>query len=471
MRRSIFGFIVCIIALAVNAQVPVILAPLPQFHSILSNGSPNALGCVFTYFSGTTTPLGTYTDSTGTTLNANPVILSSSGSANIWIQAGIAYSFTVKSFGGVNCATGSTIYSVRGIAGGTSSAVTVVPFSATPSFNVTAQDQLFQITLTGNAAALPLNFTGVSAPVLVTFQITEDNVGGHTWAWPPNVIGGAPILTTANQTTTQHFIWNGTSTVALGPAVTGNGPALSADALTLTGALTGNTIFANTYTGGNMTLTGLDTNQGTATILPNNNATGTVLNELAAVVNGTAQLAGIGPQTNLLGIVIAGAGTTGSATIQRSGVVSCVFDGPTVNGADVVPSSTNAGQCHAISGLAGNEPAFAGLILGIISETHGGGGTYPFNMFNRGSNSIVVMGSNGNNINFQKAVLFSGALVAGTKVITFTGNAVYAVNGNLCWGTDLTANNPIQFINNATNQVTVTGTGTDSFLGMCIGNF
>src|SRR6478609_3300214 len=103
--------------LPLRAQVTVapFLTSNPQFLN--TNGSPNSAGCVFTYAAGTTTPLVTYSDSAGTTPNANPVILNSGGfpsAGGIWLTSE-AYKFVVKSAGGVNCASGSTITTTDGI--------------------------------------------------------------------------------------------------------------------------------------------------------------------------------------------------------------------------------------------------------------------------------------------------------------------------------------------------------------------
>ena len=49
-----------------------------------NNGVPLAGGKVYTYEPGTTTLKNTYTDSTGTIPNTNPIILDSKGEANIW---------------------------------------------------------------------------------------------------------------------------------------------------------------------------------------------------------------------------------------------------------------------------------------------------------------------------------------------------------------------------------------------------
>ena len=61
------------------------LSPSPKVQFFTAAGVPLVGGKLFTYASGTTTPLATYTDSTGVTANANPVILDSRGEANVWL--------------------------------------------------------------------------------------------------------------------------------------------------------------------------------------------------------------------------------------------------------------------------------------------------------------------------------------------------------------------------------------------------
>lgn len=221
--QILFALILLAAASLCKAQTTVTLAPIPQFVSYLQNGTPNALGCVFTYASGTTSPIPTYTDSTGDTQNQNPVILTAGGTANIWLAAGQSYTLTVKSYGGTKCASGNSVYTVNGIGGGASTLTTVVPFSATPSFTDLAQNQLFEFTLTGNAVALPLSVVGVTPPGLIEFQIIEDSAGGHTFSWPSNMVGGCAIGILANEVNTQQFLWNGTVATALGGCVTNNG--------------------------------------------------------------------------------------------------------------------------------------------------------------------------------------------------------------------------------------------------------
>lgn len=61
------------------------LPPLPKVQFFDANGEPLVGGKLYTYSAGTTSPLATYTDSTGNTANANPVILDSRGEANVWL--------------------------------------------------------------------------------------------------------------------------------------------------------------------------------------------------------------------------------------------------------------------------------------------------------------------------------------------------------------------------------------------------
>src|SRR5262249_31517416 len=149
----------------------------------------------------------------------NPVILSASGypttpsggAGGIFIQAGEQYSIKVMSAGGSNCASGSTIYTVDGVGGGAQFLTTTVPYSATPTFVLGAQNQLFKIPLPGDASSQPLGASGIPPPAIVTWEITQDVSGAHTFAFPSNSVGGCTIGSLANQVTVQQFIWDGTN--------------------------------------------------------------------------------------------------------------------------------------------------------------------------------------------------------------------------------------------------------------------
>jgi hypothetical protein len=73
----------------------VILSPSPKMQFFTAAGVPLVGGKLFTYASGTTTPLVTYTDSTGNTANTNPVILDSRGEASVWFGP-LRYTLVLK---------------------------------------------------------------------------------------------------------------------------------------------------------------------------------------------------------------------------------------------------------------------------------------------------------------------------------------------------------------------------------------
>jgi hypothetical protein len=63
-----------------------------------NSGNVLAGGRLFTYAAGTSTPLASYTSSTGLTANANPIILDSAGRVplQIWLTDGVAYKFVLQ---------------------------------------------------------------------------------------------------------------------------------------------------------------------------------------------------------------------------------------------------------------------------------------------------------------------------------------------------------------------------------------
>ena len=61
------------------------LSPTPKLQFFDANGAPLASGLLYTYEAGSTTPLATYTDSTGVSANTNPIVLDSRGEANVWL--------------------------------------------------------------------------------------------------------------------------------------------------------------------------------------------------------------------------------------------------------------------------------------------------------------------------------------------------------------------------------------------------
>lgn len=71
------------------------LSPLLKQRFFDANGLPLAGGLLYSYAAGTTTPQVTYSNSTGTT-NTNPVVLDSSGYADVWLDPTLAYKFVLE---------------------------------------------------------------------------------------------------------------------------------------------------------------------------------------------------------------------------------------------------------------------------------------------------------------------------------------------------------------------------------------
>ena len=91
------------------------LSPTPKLQFFDANGAPLAGGLLYTYEAGSTTPLATYTDSTGVSANINPIVLDSRGEANVWLEGAI-YKFALYT----SVASGSVlIWTVDNINGST----------------------------------------------------------------------------------------------------------------------------------------------------------------------------------------------------------------------------------------------------------------------------------------------------------------------------------------------------------------
>lgn len=84
---------------------------LPKFQFSSSVGVPLASGTLTVYLAGTTTPTDTWQNSALSILNTNPIVLSSSGEATIYLDSSITYKFVLKN------AVGATIWTVNNISG------------------------------------------------------------------------------------------------------------------------------------------------------------------------------------------------------------------------------------------------------------------------------------------------------------------------------------------------------------------
>lgn len=142
-------------------------APFNYFAD--ANGAPLAGGKVYTYAAGTTTPQASYTDYTGVTPLANPVILDSAGRTTIWLSG--SYKIVVKDSLdntisttdniSATTATATELNYLSGVTPGTATASKAVVLDS--SKNVTGlATNTFNISSTGiaNMAAVQGSMTG-----------------------------------------------------------------------------------------------------------------------------------------------------------------------------------------------------------------------------------------------------------------------------------------------------------------------
>lgn len=106
-------------------------------------------------------------------------------------------------------------------------------------------------------------------------------------------------------------------------------------------------------------------------VIPNKGTTGTTINKLAkfdtTASPATAVIATTADTTNVLGLVVSGAGTTGSATILSQGIGPCQFDNTATVDHYVVVSVTDNGMCHD-TGSATTFPTGV-MVLGKVYES------------------------------------------------------------------------------------------------------
>lgn len=163
------------------------LSPIGNDQQCDANGNPLVGGGIYTYLAGTSTPAATYTDNTGGTPQANPIVLNSLGlpTSPVWLLGGVTYKFIIKDSGG------STIHTIDNVAGINDSTVTVsdwVSLGVTPtylsatSFSVTGdQTALLEVgrrvksSNTGGTAYSTINSSSYSAGI-TTVTLKNDSL-------------------------------------------------------------------------------------------------------------------------------------------------------------------------------------------------------------------------------------------------------------------------------------------------------
>jgi hypothetical protein len=93
----------------------VLLSPIGNgFQFFTTTGLPLAGGYLYSYQAGSSTPLATYTDSTGAVANTNPIVLGTDGRPpfEIWLTTGYSYKFVLADSTNAVIQTYDNIYAI-----------------------------------------------------------------------------------------------------------------------------------------------------------------------------------------------------------------------------------------------------------------------------------------------------------------------------------------------------------------------
>lgn len=172
--KRILRFLLPLLCLPCLAQVAVAPATIPHITFVNGSGGPCATCSLYTYIAGTTTPQATYTDSTGTSQNANPIVLDAAGGANIWLGSN-SYKFILKD------TTGATIWSVDNVNAGTlfpcsTAGAIQIANSSTTGLTCDPSITINTVTHTIKVGTLPTNYVTIGAlgtPTSWTFDTTS----------------------------------------------------------------------------------------------------------------------------------------------------------------------------------------------------------------------------------------------------------------------------------------------------------
>ena len=230
--------------------------PGAQFFD--DNGDPLSGGKIFTYAAGTTTPKATYTDYTGGTAHANPIILDAAGRppSEVWLTYGDAYKFILKdsldtlvgTFDHIDGIPPININLVR-LYGSTSGYIDLVAPAVAGANTVTFPAATGTVALTSSPT-----FTGTTT--VATLTASENITGAKT-------VSGRLLSASQTVSVDGYLYMGGTGQAKLPVGST----AQRAGAFSGTGQITGTTLTISNVTGGALyigaTITGAGITAGT----------------------------------------------------------------------------------------------------------------------------------------------------------------------------------------------------------------
>ena len=141
-----------------------------------NNGVPLAGGLLYSYAAGTTTPLATYTTSSGSTANSNPIVLDAAGrpAGEIWLSP-VAYKLVLKTSAGVQLWSMDNITGLPSAGSQDDQVATAGQTAFTVGFTYTVGNNSLSVLVNGSKQIVTLNYIETSSTV-VTF-VDGLNVG------------------------------------------------------------------------------------------------------------------------------------------------------------------------------------------------------------------------------------------------------------------------------------------------------
>jgi hypothetical protein len=141
-----------------------------------NNGVPLAGGLLYSYAAGTTTPLATYTTSSGSTANSNPIILDAAGRPpnEIWLSA-VAYKLVLKTSTDVQLWVMDNITGLPAAGSQDDQVATAGQTAFTVGFTYTVGNNSLSVLVNGSKQIVTLNYVETNTTT-VTF-LTGLNVG------------------------------------------------------------------------------------------------------------------------------------------------------------------------------------------------------------------------------------------------------------------------------------------------------
>jgi hypothetical protein len=416
------------------------LSPIGNDQQVSSAGAPLSGGKIFTYLAGTSTASATYTDNTGATPQANPIILNSLGlpTSPIWLLGGFPLKFIIKDSADVTIRTVDNISGINDTSSTasewTSAGITPTYISATQFSVVGDQTSIFQVnrrvrtTNTGGLIYGRITVTSFGA------GITTVTVVNDTGSMDAGLSAVAYGFLSFSPTSIPFALYAGFGTNQIQPiSAVANTPANS---LTISASLLGLEFRSATLTSGNVTsVSGTPSNL----VVPSTATLGTT----NAVQSRLLVLA-----LNNAGIIeLAVVNSSGVNNLSETGVISTTAISAGATSASVVYSTT------ARSNLAYR-------VLGYIESTQATAGTWV-------TAPSVIQGNGGQpktkNVIAQIQTTVTGAVATGTTVLPFDDTIPQITEGDQFMSLAITPTNAsslleidvtVWLLNSVSNHVT-----------------